>query len=912
MMGIKSLFAKLSIWVTVCMVTLGGVLVGYASRTARREAFAKAQLQLQIAAREQAEALQRPLNTAMVVARTLAQVLVEKHTPALRLNRAQANDMFRRILQENHDFLAVYSLWEANAFDGMDARYAHQPDTDASGRFLPYWSRDRSGLLRAEPITSHQARGRADFYRLLKTTGRETVIEPFYNPVRGKSILITSVGVPIMDQQGFLGIAGIDLQIDFLQNLADAVNVYHRSGQLVLVTPNGKVAAMTDNPDAIGQAWHIPGPLEEAARQGYVAAERTAILGQRLYAFQPIQIGRSLQPWWVILSVPESVLLQEARQAIQTMTLVGVIILVLGIFLLLIVINKLFIEKVTRLNATTKAFGAGDYDAFCVATGPDEIGQLADSFNGMTGRIRAAMAELVEKDLLLTAVLDNAFQIYGLLDLEGRVLSTNKSALAMINQPLQALVGLPVWELPLWSHSQEERARIRQSVADARDGRFCRFEVTVTDQAKALRHVDYSITPLADESGAVHRLIVEGRDITEHRDSQRRQINLMEQLHRSQKMEAIGTLVGGVAHDFNNLVTGIMGACQILQQEDTDQAVRVRYSNMIVAAGGRAANLIAKLLAFARSGSEVFETVDVARIIGDTLVILEQTLNKNIRITFRNEAGSAAVVGDDSQIQNMLLNMAINASHAMPAGGNLEFRLEERTLGPDACAAQVPNLKPGTYVVISVRDDGCGMAPELTQRIFEPFFTTKAPGEGTGLGLATALGTAQSHRGAITVASELGAGTVFQIFLPAAHGAPVEPAPRPDLIAGTGLILLVDDEEMIRTTTQAILESLGYQVLIAENGREGVETFRCLSDQIQLVILDMIMPELGGKEAFAQIRAIRPDARIIVSSGYFQQDDLRDLERDGLDGFIQKPFRPEGLSRLIQKVLAERPAAADE
>jgi PAS domain S-box-containing protein len=907
MMGFKSLFTKLSICVTLCMVALGTALVGFAGRTARREAIAKAKFQLQITAQEQAEALDKPLNTAMVVARTLAQVLVENRAPALRLTRAQANDMLRRILQKNHDFLAVYTLWEPNAFDGMDARYAHKPESDASGRFLPYWSRDRSGLLQVEPVSGYQGPGRGDFYLLPKTTGLEMVVEPFYYPVQGKSILITSVVVPIRDQRGFLGIAGIDLQIDFLQNLADAVNVYHRSGQLILVTPNGKVAATTDNPEAIGQDWRIPTSLAEAARQGYVPAERTAFMDGRLYAFQPIRIGRSLQPWWAILSVPESVLLQEAHQTLRTMILVGVAILILGIFLLLIVIKKLFIEKVTRLNTTTKAFGAGNYDVTCVAAGPDEIGQLADSFNTMTGQIRATLSELVQKDLLLTAVLDNAFQMYGLLDLDGRLLSANKSALAMIDQPLSALVGRPVWELPLWSHSEEERARIRQAVADARGGRFCRFEATTMGPAKPLRHVDYSITPLTDETGAVHRLIIEGRDITEHREDQRQQIALMEQLHHSQKMDAIGKLVGGVAHDFNNFVCGILGACQILRQEDTDQATRLRYTDMIEAAGGRTATLITKLLAFARSGSQTLEIIDVARIIGDTLMILERTLNKNIHITFRNEAGSAAVVGDDSQIQNMLLNMAINASHAMPAGGNLEFCLEQEILGREASATLGPGLEPGAYVKIAVRDDGCGMAPEVMARVFEPFFTTKGPGEGTGLGLATAFSTAQNHRGAIAVASEVGVGTVFRIYLPAASGLPVGPAPRLDLVAGSGLVLLVDDEEIVRITTQAVLESLGYQVLLAENGQHGVEIFGRLHDQIQLVILDMIMPELGGRDAFAQIRAIRPDARIIVASGYFREGDLEELERDGLDGFIQKPFRPEDLARLIKRVLTANP-----
>lgn len=889
--------------VTLCMVALGAALVGYASHTARQEALAKARLQLLTTAQQQAEALQKPLDTAMVAVRTLAQALGEDRSGAHRLDRNQVSSMLRRILKGNHEFLAVYTMWEPDCFDGMDARNKHQPGSDASGRFVPYWNRDRSGLLRLEPITGFEAPGHRDFYLLARTTGREMVVEPYSYSVQGKPVLMTSAIAPVLAQNHFLGIAGIEFRADFLQNLADAVNVYHRSGQLTLMTPSGRIAAMTDNSKAIGQNFSAPAALEETARRAATAASRTADLGGRLYAFQPIQISHTLQPWWVILSVPETVVLKEPNQTIRTMILTGIVIMALGVILLLFVIKKLFVERVTRLNRTTKAFGAGNYEVACTSTGADEIGQLAGSFNTMAGRIRATLTELVEKDLLLTAVLDNAFQMYGLLDLEGGVLSVNKSTLVLIDRPLASLVGRPVWELPLWSLGPEEQAQVRQAVADARAGQFCRFETTVMDRAQTLHYVDFSITPLADERGTVHRLILEGRDITEHREDQHRQISLMEQLHHSQKMDALGKLAGGVAHDFNNFITGILGACQILREGGEDQAVRNRYTEMIETAGMRAATLTSKLLHFAHRRSKVAEAVSLARIVADTLVILERTINKNIHITFRNEAASDVIMGDDSQIQNMLLNLAINASHAMPTGGNLELCLGGQILDQEACAALDPHLQPGAFLTLEVRDDGCGMAPETTRRIFEPFFTTKGPGKGTGLGLAEVFSTVKNHQGAITVVSELGRGTVFRIYLPAAAGAPVEPGVKPGLVAGSGVILLVDDEEVIRATLKAVLESLGYRVLLAENGREGVETFRRLQDQIQLVILDMIMPDMGGSETFAEIRAIRPDAKVIVASGYCPEEDLKALQRDGLVAFIQKPCRVHELTQLIKEVL---------
>jgi len=394
-------------------------------------------------------------------------------------------------------------------------------------------------------------------------------------------------------------------------------------------------------------------------------------------------------------------------------------------------------------------------------------------------------------------------------------------------------------------------------------------------------------------------------DVTQLKLAEAERAKIKEQLHQSQKMDAIGQLAGGIAHDFNNMLMGITGAAELLANEDAELSPnqRAKYLNMILVAADRAAELTRKLLASSRKDESPFSPVDARQVVTDTLAILERTLDKRITVTLEDRAGAAWVLGNTSMLANTFMNMGINAGHAMPEGGALTFSLKEVHLDEAFCAGSAFNLAAGPYLEVEVRDTGCGMDEAIRSRIFEPFFTTKRPGHGTGLGLSMAYGAVQDHAGAIHVYSEAGTGTVFHVYLPLCAFLGLQEAPPALAIPGTGTILVVDDEEMIRVMTQGMLTQLGYTVLTAANGAEALARFGEAHDALGLVILDMIMPVMSGREAFTRMRGLDPGVPVLLSSGFSKEDDLAEMTRAGLAGFLRKPYRINELSLAVAQFL---------
>lgn len=397
-------------------------------------------------------------------------------------------------------------------------------------------------------------------------------------------------------------------------------------------------------------------------------------------------------------------------------------------------------------------------------------------------------------------------------------------------------------------------------------------------------------------------VIVNVRDITDRKLAEEEKSYLQEQLHQSQKMDAIGQLAGGVAHDFNNALSGIIGSAEMLKIGISSPEKQKEFIEIILSASSRAAELTKKLLTFSRHGARSNAVVDVSTIIKDTIVLLKHTIDKSIMITYENKANFTTIIGDDSLLQNAFMNMGINSSHAMSHGGILNFTLDNLELSEEYCKLSSFDIKPGKYLEISIRDNGCGIPPEIISRIFEPFFTTKH-GLGTGLGLAAVYGTVQEHKGAITVYSETEKGTVFHIYLPATDQEIRQNIKEETIILGTGTVLVIDDEELIRTTASELIKSLGYQVMLAENGLEGVNVFREFSEKIDLIILDMIMPVMNGRDAFSKLREISPAIPIVISSGFAKEDDMSELKKYGINGLLSKPFRKVELADMIGNLI---------
>lgn len=397
-----------------------------------------------------------------------------------------------------------------------------------------------------------------------------------------------------------------------------------------------------------------------------------------------------------------------------------------------------------------------------------------------------------------------------------------------------------------------------------------------------------------DQEGKISASVINLRDIT----AQKR---LEVQLHRAQKMEAMGTLAGGIAHDFNNLLMAIQGRTSIMLNKKDSSHPDIRHLRGIEDNIESAADLTRQLLGFARGGKYEVRPTDLNELIKKQNRMFGRT-KKEITIRGKYEKDLWSVEVDRGQIEQVLLNLYVNAWQAMPAGGDLNLETENVTL--DENYEKPFSIEPGRYVKISVTDTGVGMDKATREKIFEPFFTTKEMGRGTGLGLASVYGIIKNHGGFINVYSEKGHGTIFNIYLPASEkGVIEEKKPAGDTLRGSETVLFVDDEDMIIEIAEELFEQLGYKVLIARSGREAIETYEKNKDHIDIVLLDMIMPDMSGSDTYDRMKKIDPDIKVLLFSGYSINGRATEILDRGCNGFIQKPFKMKELSQKLREIL---------
>jgi PAS domain S-box-containing protein len=385
------------------------------------------------------------------------------------------------------------------------------------------------------------------------------------------------------------------------------------------------------------------------------------------------------------------------------------------------------------------------------------------------------------------------------------------------------------------------------------------------------------------------------RDIT----AQKR---LEAQLQRAQKMEAIGTLAGGVAHNFNNLLMGVMGNTSLMLLEtDSNHPYYERLKNIekSVQSGSK---LTSQLLGYARKGTYEIKPISLNQLVKETSDTFAMT-RKEIRIHRDLDKDLFGINADQGQIEQVLLNLYVNAADAMPGGGDLFLKTMNVT--NKDITGKPYEAKPGNYVLVSVTDTGVGMDKKTIERIFDPFFTVQGLAKGTGLGLASVYGIIKAHGGYIDVESKKGQGTTFSIYLPASSEKEVitEKQLPEEILKGKEAILLVDDEDMVLDAGEQMLKKLGYEVLLAEGGREAIELYNKNLDNIAMVLLDMVMPGMGGGEAYDRMKEINPDIKVLLSSGYSIDGQATGILQRGCDGFIQKPFSMKELSQSIRKIL---------
>ena len=378
----------------------------------------------------------------------------------------------------------------------------------------------------------------------------------------------------------------------------------------------------------------------------------------------------------------------------------------------------------------------------------------------------------------------------------------------------------------------------------------------------------------------------------------RRKAELEAQLRHTLKMEAVGALAGGIAHDFNNVLTPIIGSCDLLKMESVPGDSVHAYADQIEASAQRAAQLTKQLLGFARKGKLQHTHVGVDATLREVLSFLGRTTHKNISIAHSLRVADVSVLGDPDQIQQVILNLAVNACDAMPDGGELRFTTDVVTL-TESEARLDADAEPGSYVRLAVADTGAGIPTSIKDRVFEPFFTTKGDGKGSGMGLAMVYGIVRNHSGFVQLISRDGRGTTFIVYLPvAAEHAEVHalPGASDGLVAGSGRVLVVDDEEPVRQAASAVLRRLGYDVVTVPSGATAVAYCSTQPDDVDVVLLDMVMPEMDGDECFHALRRISPDLRVVLCSGYGHDAAAQRLLDAGAVAFVHKPYRAVELS----------------
>ncbi|MCD6353257.1 MAG: PAS domain S-box protein, partial [Proteobacteria bacterium] len=396
------------------------------------------------------------------------------------------------------------------------------------------------------------------------------------------------------------------------------------------------------------------------------------------------------------------------------------------------------------------------------------------------------------------------------------------------------------------------------------------------------------------------------RDITERKQAEEEKKKLELQLHQAQKMESIGTLAGGVAHDFNNLIMGIQGWAELLLMDTDPNHPHFERLKEIENIAKRAAGLTKQLLGFARGGKYQVKPTDLNKLIEKSSQMFGRT-RKEIEISIKYQKDIWMTESDQGQIEQVLLNLYINAWEAMKEGGNLYLQTENIILDEEYVKSF--KIEPGRYVKITVTDTGIGMDKKTQKKVFDPFFTTKHMGGGTGLGLASVYGIIKNHDGFINVYSEKGKGATFTIYLPASEAGTRDKgsvARKEELLKGDETILLVDDEEMIIKVAKETLKSLGYQVLLARSGKQAIKEYKKNKEDIDMVILDMVMPEMGGGKTYDQLKKVNPKIKVLLSSGYSINGEAREILNRGCDSFIQKPFNISLLSQTIREILDKK------
>jgi PAS domain S-box-containing protein len=523
-------------------------------------------------------------------------------------------------------------------------------------------------------------------------------------------------------------------------------------------------------------------------------------------------------------------------------------------------------------------------------------GQLEKYSTQLELLVQERTYELNKSEQWHRSLFENATDGIIVLDKNGIIVNTNEKVCEMHGFSKEALVGTHIKLLEETENKEKIAERLRLILG----GESIVYETR--HNKKDGTPIDFEISAKAIAIG--NELFIQSfyRDITERKKFQ-------EHLLQSQKMESVGVLAGGIAHDFNNILTAILGHTEIIRRNSQLDIKATNSLGIIEDASRRAGRMISKLLGFARKSKYEIVPLNLNDVVYDTIKLLERVIDRSIEMTVELDSHLPFVQGDTNQIEQIVMNLMVNARDAMPQGGKIVIKtavVDVKQGMPDVPAY----ILPAEYVVLSIADTGTGIPKNIVNKIFEPFFTTKERGKGTGLGLSMVYGAIKEHKGYITVQSEPGAGTIFTVYLPASRtAAPALAKEQVASVNGNETLLVIDDEEAILNAVREALTSHGYKVFAISDSPSALNIFRKIPDEIALVISDIAMPKMDGKELIKQVKGIKPEIKIIAMSGHTKYIADKDGIRE-IDGFLKKPFESQYLLSVVRRILDAKPKDA--
>jgi PAS domain S-box-containing protein len=603
-------------------------------------------------------------------------------------------------------------------------------------------------------------------------------------------------------------------------------------------------------------------------------------------------------PWFVTIEISRHAALAPARGFLYGAGAIALFMIALGAVAAW-ALSRSITGPLDDISRAAEGIAEGDYSRRAKVSVQNELGRLAASFDSMAAKVEAAARERENTLTLLDVVLASAPIGFALLDRELRYLRVNEALAQLNGESRAAHIGRRAGELQ--PELGEEREAMLRRVLDEREA-VVDVELVRGAQRKGGvdRQLRASFFPIVVDNGPPMGVGMFVAETTERR-------GLEAQLQQAQRMEAVGQLAGGIAHDFNNLLTVITSYGAMVMADLPRESPHAKDVQEILNAANRASSLTRQLLAFSRRQVLQPNVLDVNALTGNLEKMLRRLLREDIQLVTRFEPELALVNADAGQLEQVIVNLVVNARDALVRGGRISIETSNVMLG-EGYGPMHANAAPGPYVLLSVSDTGRGMDKATQAHIFEPFFTTKPVGQGTGLGLSTVYGIVKQSGGYVWVYSEIDRGTTFKVYLPAVSGAPnaaeTEREPAAQLAGGPERILLVEDEPNVRRIAKRILERNGYTVLEASNGVDALRLMEHRQEPIALVLTDLVMPEMGGRELASRLRIVSPTSRVLFMSGYTEDAVLRQSVMEPGSVFLDKPFTFDTLIRKVREALA--------